>query len=98
MTRPTPAQAARNLAHRLDAQGRLVRWPTKLTHQRMAAAYLVAKFERGRTYSEPEINTVLDEWSLFRDAAILRRTMVEEGWLERTSDGREYRVRVDTAP
>ena len=92
MTRPTPAEAARELAHRLDAQGRLIRWPTKLGHQRLAVAYLVAKFERGRRYSEAEVNAVLDDWSLFRDAAILRRTLVEEGWLERTADGREYWV------
>lgn len=97
MNRPSPAEAARELAHRLDPQGRLIRWPTKLTQQRLAVAYLVAKFERGRRYSETEVNVVLDEWSLFRDAAILRRTLVEEGWLERTADGREYWVRDETS-
>ena len=92
MSGVTPADAAKELAHRLDAQGRLIQWPTKLKQQRLAVAYLVAKFERGRRYSEAEVNAVLDAWSLFRDAAILRRTMVEEGWLERTADGREYWV------
>jgi hypothetical protein len=54
--------------------------------------YLVAKFERGRRYSEPEVNEILDTWAPFRDAALLRRTMIEEHLLERTPDGREYWV------
>jgi hypothetical protein len=90
MTRPTPSEAAKQLGHWLDAQGRLVQWPTKYTAQRMAVNYLVAKFERGRRYSEAEVNEVLEGWSLFRDAALLRRTMIEEKLLERTADGREY--------
>jgi hypothetical protein len=53
---------------------------------------LVAKFERDRVYAEQEVNAVLDTWASFRDAALLRRTMVEEHLLERTPDGSEYRV------
>ena len=55
-------------------------------------AFSVAKFEAGRRYNEAEVNALLDEWTMFRDAAILRRTMVEEGLLGRTADGREYWV------
>jgi hypothetical protein len=60
--------------------------------QRAAVFYLVAKFERGRRYSEPEVNVILDTWAPFRDAPLLRRTMVEEHLLQRTPDGSEYRV------
>lgn len=42
------------------------------------------------TLSEPEVNDILDTWSLFRDAARLRRDMVDLGLLGRTPDGREY--------
>ncbi len=55
-------------------------------------AFSAAKFEAGRRYNEAEVNALLDEWTMFRDAAILRRTMVEEGLLGRTADGREYWV------
>lgn len=92
MTLPNPSEAARELAHRLDGQGRLRQWPARFKYQRLAAAYLVAKFETQRVYSEAEVNAVLDNWTLFRDAAALRRTLVEEGLLERTADGSEYRV------
>lgn len=98
MTVATPWEAARELAHRLDAQGRLRQWPARFKYQRLAAAYLVAKFEMQRTYSEAEVNAVLDRWTLFRDAAALRRTMVEEHLLERKADGSEYRVTPPIVP
>ncbi len=90
MTAISPAEAAKELVTWLDAQGRLVQWPSKYKAQRVAAAYFVAKFERGRRYSESEVNEVFDRWTLFRDAAILRRTMVEEHLLDRTADGSQY--------
>ena len=89
---PSPAEAARELAGWLDGGGHLVRWPTKRKLQRAAVFYLVAKFERARAYTEAEVNAVLDTWAPFKDAALLRRTMVEERLFERTPDGREYRV------
>ncbi|MGE3077087.1 MAG: DUF2087 domain-containing protein [Dehalococcoidia bacterium] len=88
----TPAEAARELGHRLDAQGRLSQWPTKRKFQRAAVFYLIAKFERDRPYTEPEVGAILDQWAPFRDAALLRRTMIEERLLSRTPDGSEYRV------
>lgn len=88
----TPSEAARELARWLDAQGRLRQWPTRRGTQRAAAFYLIAKFESGRRYSEAEVNEILDRWAPFRDAALLRRTLVEEGLLARTADGREYWV------
>lgn len=88
--RPTPAEAAHGLGRQLDAQGRLVRWPTRLKLRQLVASYLVAKFEQGRRYSEPEVNAILDAWHLFNDPAILRRTMYDLGYLERTPDGSAY--------
>ncbi|MEO8538917.1 MAG: DUF2087 domain-containing protein [bacterium] len=95
MTAPTPAEAARQLGPRLDPQGRLMRWPTKLTFQRAAVHYLIAKFEAGREYSEAQVNEVLDYWATFNDAALARRTMIEEHLLSRTTDGARYWVTKD---
>ena len=90
--RLSPAEAAKQLGGWLDAQGLLRQWPTRRKYQRAAVFYLVAKFERERRYSEPEVNEILDRWAPFRDAPLLRRTLVEERLLERTPDGREYWV------
>ncbi len=98
MNPSSPAEAARVLGGRLDAQGRLKAWPTKRTYQRAAAVYLAAKFERGREYSEQQVNDLLDAWAPFRDPALLRRTMVEERLLARTSDGSRYWLAPDDLP
>ncbi len=79
MSAPSPAEAARGLGTWLDPQGRLSGWPAKRSLQVLASYYLVAKFEGSRRYSEPEVNAILDTWSLFRDAARLRREMVDLG-------------------
>jgi hypothetical protein len=92
MSEMTPAEAARELGSWLDSRGHLPRWPTKRKFQRAAMFYLIAKFEQGRAYSELEVGERLDRWAPFRDAPLLRRTMIEERLMERTADGREYRV------
>lgn len=90
MSSMEPAQAAKRIARWLDAQGRLAQWPVKQSIQGVATAYLVAKFEVGRRYSEAEVNAVLDSWHLFNDPACLRRAMVEWERMDRTSDGSAY--------
>lgn len=98
MSAPSPAEAARVLGSWLDSQGRLTGWPAKRALQVLASHYLVAKFDGSRRYSESEINAILDAWSLFRDAARLRRDMVDLGLLARTTDGREYWLDAGRAP
>ena len=90
--RISPAEAASELGRWLDSQGCLRQWPTKRRSQQLAVHYLVAKFEAARVYSEQEVNEILDRWAPFRDAALLRRMLIEEQLLRRTPDGREYSV------
>jgi hypothetical protein len=51
-----------------------------------------------RTYSEPQVNAMLRAWkrdvapALETDHVTLRRLLVDHGHLERTADGRAYRV------
>lgn len=85
-----PDEAMRRLGHWLNPRGQLVTWPARQGTQRLAAAHLVAKFERGRRYSEREVNELLSEWHLFRDPAILRRSLYDWGHLDRTPDGAAY--------
>ena len=44
----------------------------------------------GKVYSEAEINTLLDEWTVFHDPATLRRELFNHFLLNRTADGRQY--------
>lgn len=59
---------------------------------------IVMLLDSGRTYSEGEVNDFLEDWNLAVAPAIdtdyvtLRRLLVDHGHLERTADGRKYRV------
>jgi hypothetical protein len=51
---------------------------------------IIKEFEKGRKYSEKEISAVLKE--IYHDYAMLRRFLVEGGFMKRTDDGKEYWV------
>jgi hypothetical protein len=59
---------------------------------------IVMSFDSGQTYREREVNELLQRWSrevapaIQTDHVTLRRTLVDYGRLERTADGRFYRV------
>ena len=61
--------------------------------QRMATAYLAARFEPGREYSEREVNERLLEWHTFGDWALLRRRLCDWRYMVRELDGTRYRLR-----
>ena len=46
------------------------------------------QFDRGKRYSEKEINSILKE--IYEDYATVRRYLIEYGFMERTNDCKEY--------
>lgn len=76
----------------LDEKKRLKQYPVKRKMKIYALIYLACKFESGRDYSQSEVNDILNDWSLFNDAATLRRELCDNRFLNRTSDGRTYRL------
>lgn len=81
----------------LDENGRLISFPAKYKKKLIALWYLAGKIETNRQYTEPEINTLFNEWTLFRDPATLRRELYNKRLLNRTTDCRIYR-KADNAP
>ncbi len=75
----------------LNDKGIVVSWPAKLSKQRLLLAYLATKFATKNVYTEKEVNALLQEWHTFGDWATLRRGLIDEGLLQRKSDGTEYR-------
>ncbi|MBS4219520.1 DUF2087 domain-containing protein [Bacillus sp. FJAT-49711] len=73
-----------------NEKGQLKSWPAKRSKKLIAVNFLAGKFAEGRTYSEKEVNAILDEWHLFGDSALLRRELFENKWLDRTLDGSQY--------
>jgi hypothetical protein len=86
-------QAARHF----DADGRLVRWPAKVSHQALCLWVLWSRLAPRQVFTEAQINKLLQALHLFGDYAILRRELFGYGLVSRTKDGREYR-RVERQP
>jgi hypothetical protein len=84
---PTAAKAAMQF----DAHGRLVRWPTKFSVQRLAMWALWMHFDAKRVYREREVNAVLARLNTFGDHVTLRRELINMKLMSRKSDCSEYR-------
>jgi hypothetical protein len=85
---PAPPPELRSF---IDDQGRLRQWPAKFSKQLVAFEWMSHLFERGRDYTEPEVNEILNAAHTFGDWAILRRGLCDHRYLERDSNGARYR-------
>lgn len=74
----------------LTEDGRITALPSKHKKKLYVFYYLASKIEAGKTYTESEINDILDEWTLFHDPATLRRELFNKFLLNRTNDCRTY--------
>jgi hypothetical protein len=96
---PSPVDyvALQQLSRYFDANRRLIRWPSKFSHQEPCLWALWSKLPPRKTLSEHEMNQWLLANHRFEDPALLRREMKERKMVTRTLDGREYR-RVERKP
>lgn len=76
----------------LDESGKFNQFPGKKqkSKQALILEYLATKFEKGKDYTEMEVNEILNKYHTFNDPASLRRLMFGKGLLGRTIDGRKY--------
>lgn len=102
-TESPPAPAAvdqaqvQRVARSFDSGGRLQRWPSKASHQTLCLWVLWSRLEAGETYTERQISGLLNKHHLFKDHALLRRELCDQGLVSRTADGSQYR-RVERRP
>jgi len=80
-----------------DADGRMLRWPGRTSHQQLCLWAIWARIPAGQRMGEAEMNGFIKSAHTFGDHAILRRSMVDAGLLVRTPDGRIYR-RIEQLP
>ncbi|HEX2697966.1 MAG TPA: DUF2087 domain-containing protein, partial [Anaerolineales bacterium] len=76
------------LAAHLNADGTIKQIPAQASKLRVILDYLVAAFTPGMDYTEKEVNTILRRFHL--DTAALRRALIDEGLLQRESNGSRY--------
>ena len=80
----------------LDEAGLVTHFSTKLAEQKRVLNYLIGKIAPGREYTEREITALIAGWiapgqgRFGIDAVTLRRALIEENGLRRTSNGSKY--------
>ena len=80
--------ASAKVLHAFVRDGRLVQIPTARAKRLVVLDWVAQDLEPGRRYSEQMINLILGK--RHADTAALRRYLVDEGFLDRDDDGREY--------
>jgi predicted transcriptional regulator len=81
----------------LDRAGRVMVWPNKQRDKQLVLEYLGGKFEPDRSYTEREVNDLLNQWHTFGDPVTLRRALYEYAILNRERDGSRYWTTSDAA-
>ena len=76
----------------LDTNGKLTAFPAKRKMKIYCLFYLAEKFEAEKEFTEQEINNALLDWHTFADPATLRRELYDYGFLDRSRDGKVYRL------
>ena len=72
-------------------EGKLIAFPKKLKSRQDLFAYLQEELaKKGSIFTEKEVNAFLAE--IYDDFAILRRYLVDYGYLSRDQYGLEYRI------
>ncbi|KUP90895.1 DUF2087 domain-containing protein [Tritonibacter horizontis] len=97
-TPPTPVIDARRVARAarcFDARGRWEVWPHKRSVRALCLWVIWARLPAREGWDERQISAILDELTVFRDAAQIRRSLVEMKLLTRNPDGSDY-ARVET--
>ena len=98
---PSPTQIDvklnKKLLRHFDQEGRLVRWPGKFTLRMLCLWVMWSHLPARATFTESEINALLEKHHLFQDPALLRRELADRGFVLRTADGRQY-TRIERQP
>jgi hypothetical protein len=82
---PEPAEEPGNeVLRRFIQQGRLLAIPAAHRKRLVVLDHLAALFEPGRRYPEPEVNELLGRYH--PDYAMLRRYLVDDGFLDRADE------------
>lgn len=71
-------------------EGKLKQYPSKKPLKMIVLAYMVEHFEKGKTYTEKEVNEIIMKWLSFSDHELIRRELIIHGFMNRMRDGSAY--------
>lgn len=78
------------LSNYLDEEGMLTLFPAKKKYKILSLMYLAGKFKPGVSYTEKEVNEIIEQNHTFGDKWLLRRELIDRGFLKRFTDGSKY--------
>lgn len=73
-----------------EEDGRLTSYQLKEYEREQLVAEVALLFKSRKVYAEKEVNEILVD--IFEDYMLLRRELVDRGWLTRNDEGSEYRL------
>ncbi len=94
---PVDFKRVEKALQQFDAEGCLMRWPSKRYVQELSLWALWAVLPASQVMHEREVNGLLNKAHAFDDAAILRRSLIGMKLVSRQPDGSDYR-RIEQAP
>ena len=94
---PADLKKVSRVGNFFDEQGVLLSWPAKTGLQELCIWVFWSRIPAAEIFNERQISDMLRDWHDFGDHALLRRTLVTMGLVERTVDGREYK-RIEQKP
>ncbi len=78
-----------------DGEGRLIQYPSKKPMRILALVKIAGKMEKGRKYTEKEVNGIISGSIAFSDIELVRREMFQYKITGRLRDGSEYWLEPD---
>lgn len=87
----TDKERKETIATYMDEHGALKTYPSKEKRKVIVLSEIIKNFSKGKTYSEKEINRVLQR--IYEDYVSIRRALVEYGFIDRTNDCSSYWVK-----
>ena len=96
-TRQPDLTRVRQALRHFDAQGRLATSPSRTNIQHLSLWAPWSRLPQDLSMTERQISHHLNQWHLFHDAALLRRTLVELKLIARSAGCTDYR-RLDQPP
>ncbi|NCB30241.1 MAG: DUF2087 domain-containing protein [Clostridia bacterium] len=79
-----------NIQPFLNREGRILQLPRRRGCRYAVLGYLAEKFEPGQSFTEGQVNAICNQWHTFGDYFVLRRELVDSGFLQREPDGSRY--------
>lgn len=79
-----------NVENYINEEGKIKIWPSKQMKKLEVLKYLVQFFQFNYNYSEKEVNEIINKHHTFNDYFLLRRELINNHLLSRTTNGAKY--------